>query len=106
GSLESGAISSHQARMSRFGDPMAIGTVDVALWDIAGKVAGLPIHRLLGSYRDRGPAYFASGHHNAREDYPEEALSWRALGRRGYKVPPPRAPWLFEAREPVENDIG
>ena len=27
----------------------AIGAVDVALWDIAGKVAGLPIHRLLGS---------------------------------------------------------
>ena len=25
----------------------AIGAIDVALWDIAGKVAGLPIHRLL-----------------------------------------------------------
>ena len=29
----------------------AIGAVDVALWDLAGKVANLPIHRLLGSYR-------------------------------------------------------
>ena len=28
----------------------AIGAVDIALWDIAGKVAGQPIHRLLGSY--------------------------------------------------------
>ena len=37
----------------------AIGAIDVALWDIAGKVAGLPIHRLLGSYRDRVPAYAA-----------------------------------------------
>jgi len=27
----------------------AIGAVDIALWDIAGKVAGQPIHRLLGS---------------------------------------------------------
>ena len=30
----------------------AIGAMDVALWDIAGKAAGLPIHRLLGSYRE------------------------------------------------------
>src|SRR2546428_10915768 len=26
----------------------AIGAMDVALWDIAGKIAGLPIHRLPG----------------------------------------------------------
>ncbi|MGH6990504.1 MAG: hypothetical protein ACREE3_11470, partial [Stellaceae bacterium] len=29
----------------------AIGAMDVALWDIAGKVACLPIHQLLGTYR-------------------------------------------------------
>jgi len=31
----------------------AIGAVDVALWELAGKIAGLPVHQLLGSYRDR-----------------------------------------------------
>ncbi len=35
----------------------AIGAMDVALWDLAGKAAGMPIHRLLGSYRDSVPAY-------------------------------------------------
>ena len=30
----------------------AIGACDVALWDIAGKAAGLPIHRLIGTSRD------------------------------------------------------
>ena len=31
----------------------AIGAMDVALWDIAGKAAGLPVHRLLGSTSER-----------------------------------------------------
>src|SRR6516164_6818582 len=30
----------------------SIGACDVALWDIAGKAAGLPIHRLIGTSRD------------------------------------------------------
>ena len=34
--------------------------IQVALWDLAGKEAGLPLHRLLGSRRDRVRAY-ASG---------------------------------------------
>ena len=33
------------------------GAIDVALWDIAGKRAGLPVWRLLGACRDRVPCY-------------------------------------------------
>ena len=32
----------------------------MALWDLAGKVASLPLHRLLGTYRDKAPAYASS----------------------------------------------
>lgn len=34
-----------------------IAMVDVALWDLVGKMFGQPIHRLLGTYRDTVPAY-------------------------------------------------
>jgi L-alanine-DL-glutamate epimerase-like enolase superfamily enzyme len=37
--------------------PGWFGPFDNCLWDIAGKVAGLPICRLLGQVRDRIPAY-------------------------------------------------
>ena len=33
------------------------GIVDVALWDLEGRVLGVPVHRLLGTYRDAIPAY-------------------------------------------------
>src|SRR3954451_18398582 len=32
------------------------GVVDVALWDLEGRVLGVPAHRLLGPYRDSIPA--------------------------------------------------
>src|SRR5437764_7113956 len=34
-----------------------IGIVDVALWDLEGRLFDVPVHRLLGTYRDSIPAY-------------------------------------------------
>jgi len=39
---------------------LALSAIDLALWDIRGKVQNLPVWQLLGGYRDRVPTY-ASG---------------------------------------------
>jgi L-alanine-DL-glutamate epimerase-like enolase superfamily enzyme len=50
------------------GDPRAQGPVDIALWDIAGKVAGLPVYRLLGGDRTRVRAYASTGRSDSQPD--------------------------------------
>jgi L-alanine-DL-glutamate epimerase-like enolase superfamily enzyme len=70
----------------------AIGAMDVALWDIAGKVAGLPIHRLLGSYRDRVRAYASSAVLPSAAAYGAEAARYKAEGWTAYKIHPPTEP--------------
>lgn len=76
----------------------AVGVVDVALWDLGGKIAGLPIHRLLGSYRDSIPAYVSSPRLASPEAYAAEATEYQAKGLRGYKIHPP----AVDVREDIE----
>ena len=55
----------------------SIGAVDIALWDIAGQAAGLPIHSLLGAFRDKVPAYISSAVLPSAQAYVEEALHYK-----------------------------
>ena len=64
--------------------------IDCALWDIAGKAAGLPVYKLLGAYRDKVPCYGSimvgddiKGGLDTPEAYAEYALS---LVKSGYKA--------------------
>jgi L-alanine-DL-glutamate epimerase-like enolase superfamily enzyme len=90
--LDIGAIWADMWRLNRLVAPQAICAVDVALWDIAGIVAGLPIHRLIGTCRDAVPAYASSAVMTSPQDYVEEALSFRSRGWQAYKIHPQRDP--------------
>ena len=63
--------------------------VDIALWDIAGKMTGQPIYRLLGVQRDLIPAYAT---YASRVDTPEgfvdEAERSISKGFSAYKIHP------------------
>ncbi len=61
----------------------AIGPVDCALWDIAGKAASLPVYRLLGGMRDAIPAYASTLTLDSIEEY--LSLADRCLAK-GYKA--------------------
>ena len=84
-----------------------IGAVDVALWDLGGKIAGLPIHRLLGSYRSSVPAYASSAVLESREAYGEEASGFKGQGWTAYKIHPPTDPVIdIEVCREVRRAVG
>lgn len=79
-------------RAFRATDGTAIGPIDVALWDIAGKYYGAPIHELIGTYQKRIPVYASTtaGDENGGLDSPEAyarfAEECKDMGYQAYKM--------------------
>ncbi len=46
----------------------AIAAVDIAIWDILGKSANLPVYKMLGAFRDRMPVYSMCGWYYDNDD--------------------------------------
>lgn len=61
----------------------ALGAIDVALWDIKGKKAGMPVYQLLGGRAREGAMVY--GHAHGR-DHVEVEDSVRSFIERGYKA--------------------
>ena len=77
------------------------GVVDCALWDLAGRVTGLPVNKLLGGSRERVPAYASTAPNlGGPEVYAEHVRACKQRGYTAYKVhanicwnPRTRQPW-------------
>jgi L-alanine-DL-glutamate epimerase-like enolase superfamily enzyme len=78
----------------------ALSGIDIALWDLAGKAAGLPLYRLLGGSRATDLPAYASllryGNAKAVARYTEEAL---ARGYRHVKIHEITLPEIKAARD-------
>jgi L-alanine-DL-glutamate epimerase-like enolase superfamily enzyme len=67
----------------------AIGGIDIALWDIKGKAAGLPVYRLLGGENRPIFTYATGGYYRpgaTDRDYGAEMAAFVKLGYRAVKL--------------------
>jgi L-alanine-DL-glutamate epimerase-like enolase superfamily enzyme len=90
--LERELIYNDLKRALRKHDRMGIGPVDIALWDIAGKLYDAPISQLLGGFRTSLPAYASTYHGDDNgglstpEAFADFAVQCRDMGYPAFKI--------------------
>jgi D-galactarolactone cycloisomerase len=64
----------------------AMSGIDIALWDLRGKMTGLPVWRLLGGYRRCVPAYATGGFYAEGKGIRELCAEMEAYCRHGFRA--------------------
>ena len=96
----------------------AISGIDIALWDLLGKIAHLPVVSLLGAHRDRVPSYASGGFYAPGKGIPELRREVEGYLKQGYhhakikigrNLDRPGSPLVYMANQscavPVEEDF-
>lgn len=63
----------------------AVSGLDIAVWDLMGRLAGLPLYQLLGGYRDHVLPYASAGFYMEGKDLRELAGEARSYAEAGYR---------------------
>ncbi len=102
-----GAIWWDMWKMNRSVSTYVIGAIDICLWDINGKIAGQPIHRLLGTCKDSVPVYSSTAYWETKEEYAEEAIRFKEMGWSAHKIHPHGNPMYdIEICQAVREAVG
>ena len=102
--LERELIWNDLKRALRKHDRFGMGPIDIALWDIAGKLYDAPVYQLLGGYRTSLPCYASTYHgdENGGLDSPEAFADFAAqcqeMGYPAFKI----HGW---GRGPIEREV-
>ncbi len=67
----------------------AMASVDIALWDLKGKAANLPVYKILGGNRERVPCYVTGGYYQegkTTEDLVRECETYVDMGYNAIKL--------------------
>jgi L-alanine-DL-glutamate epimerase-like enolase superfamily enzyme len=79
----------------------AIAAADIAVWDILGKSAGMPVYKMLGAFRDRMPVYSMCGwYYDDDGDLSRYKRSITQAMEQGY-----HAVKIKVGRGPIEEDV-
>jgi L-alanine-DL-glutamate epimerase-like enolase superfamily enzyme len=91
----------------RYGITMfAISGLDIALWDLAAKIKGVPLHQLIGgAKRAKIPAYASLLRIGKPDDIASECTAARKLGYSAIKLHETTTPAVFAARKAIGDGV-
>jgi L-alanine-DL-glutamate epimerase-like enolase superfamily enzyme len=91
----------------RYGITMfAISGLDIALWDLAAKIKGVPLHQLIGgAKRAKIPAYASLLRIGKPDDITSECTAARKRGYSAIKLHETTTPAVFAARKAIGDGV-